>query len=415
MLYAHRRYDLAVKELREALLQNPFDATAHAHLALCLIVLNRDDEASKEARQAVHLAPEIAFSHYALAFVLENLGQLGAAKAAVQECTRIAPTNADYWARLANIELMRREWKLSLDAAVHGLECNPVHQACALSRALALVNLGHNEEAQAAIKEVLRRNPEHGETHLSMGWALLHAGSPQSAIEHFREALRINPRLWNARIGLVEALKARNYLYRGLLKCILWMFRRRSGNGAILFLVPFMVFAWLSMVAVEHPQDKAPVGLLVLSGGITLLLMLGQQIFNLLLRFDPLGRLALSPRELLATNYLAVCVGISSTSALFYECTAYFPALVLMFVSAVAIMPMCDTALQPPGPRRRWLVAYTVGIAVAGLTAVAAAHFWEGRLTPTSWPFPLAIVTFFLGIPLTLVSNFRVAYPNRVG
>ncbi|MDB5311521.1 MAG: tetratricopeptide repeat protein [Gemmataceae bacterium] len=46
------------------------------------------------------------------------------------------------------------------------------------------------------------------------GWALLHARQPAEALTHFREALRLDPTNEWARDGLIEALKARYWVYR---------------------------------------------------------------------------------------------------------------------------------------------------------------------------------------------------------
>lgn len=41
---------------------------------------------------------------------------------------------------------------------------------------IALVNLGRNQEAGAAIQTNLAKDPENAATHANQGWALLHRG-----------------------------------------------------------------------------------------------------------------------------------------------------------------------------------------------------------------------------------------------
>ena len=53
-------------------------------------------------------------------------------------------------------------------------------------------------------------------------------GNPLKAMEHFREALRLDPEMEWARAGIVEAMKARNFVYRWMLAYFLWMARLDS-------------------------------------------------------------------------------------------------------------------------------------------------------------------------------------------
>ncbi len=79
-------------------------------------------------------------------------------------------------------------------------------------------------------------NPNNPNTHANLGWALLHKGEHEKAMIHFREALRLDPELQWAQQGIVEALKARHFIYRVMLKYFLWMSRlgSRAQWGVIL-------------------------------------------------------------------------------------------------------------------------------------------------------------------------------------
>lgn len=88
-------------------------------------------------------------------------------------------------------------------------------------RRRALLQLGDRDAAAATIEGALRRNPDDAATHTTQGWAMLHGGDPTRAAGHFREALRLDPTSGYARSGIVEALKARNPIYRQLLSYFL--------------------------------------------------------------------------------------------------------------------------------------------------------------------------------------------------
>ena len=90
---------------------------------------------------------------------------------------------------------------------------------------MALVRLGRKSEAVDTVNYALERDPESGFSHANQGWNCLHQNNPKQALDHFREALRLDPELEYAREGMVEALKARNPVYRAMLSYFLWMGR----------------------------------------------------------------------------------------------------------------------------------------------------------------------------------------------
>jgi hypothetical protein len=122
---------------------------------------------------------------------------------------------------------------------------------------------------------------------------LLNQGDADGALRHFREALRRDPSLDGARAGLVEALKARNPLYRLVLGGFLWLDRFSAGKQR-----QILIGAWLvalvgsrALRGAGHETAAAVVSYSWLS--IVLLTALTVPVFNLLLLLHPLGRHAL--------------------------------------------------------------------------------------------------------------------------
>src|SRR6185295_5916341 len=97
------------------------------------------------------------------------------------------------------------------------------------------------------------------------GWALLHAGDAKRALEHFREALRLDPELEFARAGVVEALKARNPIYRVMLLYFLWMARLSGRTRWGIILGGYFGFRMLRTWADEHPDYAAYVQPLIIA------------------------------------------------------------------------------------------------------------------------------------------------------
>jgi tetratricopeptide (TPR) repeat protein len=309
LLYQQSRHDMAEVELRQSLAAEPQNAYAHALLALCLAHREKFQEATEEARQSIHLAPDFPFAYYSLAHVLYDRNHFPVALNAINESIRLEPEDADYFALLSNIHLQERRWQDALNAAEQGLKFNPEHVGCTNLRAMAMVKLGRKAEAGATIDSALSKNPDNSLTHANQGWALLEQGEPKKAAEHFREALRLNPANEWARKGIIEALKARNVVYAVMLKYFLWMgkFSRRGQWGIVL--AGYFGYRILGVVANDNP-GLAPwlLPLQILYIGFALMTWLAYPFFNLLLRLNKFGRLALSHEQTVATNWFGLCL-----------------------------------------------------------------------------------------------------------
>src|SRR5262245_38453287 len=212
VLLQQGRYDLAEEELRRALAAAPDDGYLHALLAECLWERGDFGEATAEAQEAIHPEPELSVGHAALSRSLLSRNHVAEAERAIHEALRLDPGNPNFCAQLAAIHLERRDWQAALSAAERGLEADPEHIPCNNLRAMALVNLGRRDEAGLTMASTLARDPEVAFSHANQGWACLRAGDSQQALEHFREALRLEPNLEFARAGIVEAMKARNFI-----------------------------------------------------------------------------------------------------------------------------------------------------------------------------------------------------------
>ena len=89
-------------------------------------------------------------------------------------------------------------------------------------RARALARQGRPEEASTAATAALGYAADSSATQAQAGWVALETNRPKEALHHFREALRLNPDSDFAREGLVEALKARYWVYRTFMRFVYW-------------------------------------------------------------------------------------------------------------------------------------------------------------------------------------------------
>jgi tetratricopeptide (TPR) repeat protein len=378
VLYNQSRYDLADREFRQELAEAPDNATAHAFLALCLTEQDRHDEALHEAGEAIRLEPDGAFGHYVRGRVLLEMHRLKEAEAAAQEAIRLDPDDADYLGLLAGVEMGRRRWAAALEAAERGLALDPEHNACTNLRAMALVQLGRKEDAAGTLGSALARDPENALTHANQGWALLHRGEHAQALEHFREALRIDPELDWARAGIVEALKARYLLYRLMLRFFLWMGRQSTVAQWIVILGFVFGRRVLANLAGANPR-LAPYlwPVLGLTFAFLLLTWIASPLFNLLLRFNRFGRLALSREQRIASNWIGGCFILAVVCAVSFLVTRSYLGFFGMIYFGFLLMPLAVTFGRGRGTPRRLLAAYTAVVAALGLPMLSLALLGE--------------------------------------
>src|SRR5262249_42944875 len=153
--------------------------------------------------------------------------------------------------------------------------------------------LGDRAAAAQTMGQAIARRPDDALTHANQGWALLHAGDAKQALVHFREALRLEPNQGWARAGIVEALKARNFLYRWLLAYFLWMARLPTGARWALVLGALFAQQFAADLAKGSPLLAPILWPLVYAYFVFVVLTwLAYPLFNLLLRFDRFGRYA---------------------------------------------------------------------------------------------------------------------------
>ena len=364
------RTDLAEPELRRALGQDPDNPELLAYLALTLSYLDRKGGGLAEAQRAVGLAPDWAFCHYVLAVAYNRLDKLKEAVAAAREAIRLDPDDdrPHVTTSAALLDLGKPEQALA--SAETALALNPENTSAANMRALALVKLGRKDEAAAAVEGVLSRDPESAVTHANRGWTLLHQNQPRPAMEAFREALRLEPDNDWARSGIVEAMKARNPIYRALLAYFLWMSRLSSGKR------------WGVIIGGYLAAQVIP-GAMLIYLPLVILTWAGDSFFNLVLFLDPFGRLVLTRDERVGALLMGVCV-LGGLALGIGGAVAGRGGLTVIGVGLFALsLPVGGTFSRPPN-RRLVASLYTAALALVGAGAafsmLTGLGDWAGTL-----------------------------------
>lgn len=392
LLLEQNRFSLAEKELRLQLASTPNDPIAHSLLAVCLAEQHQHEQALQYARDAVALAPDLAYAHYVLATVQYDLKHYGDAVATVHEAIRLEPDEADYHALLAGLYFDQKKWQAALDVAEAGLRLDPAHINAANLKAMALTRLGRPDEAETAIGATLQRDPENALTHANQGWTLLQNGKHEKAIGHFHEALRLDPELEWAREGLMEALKARHWVYRLLLKYMFGMSRLSDRGQWLVLIGGYLGYLILRGISKANPA-LAPILWPVLGLYIIFVLMtwIGEPLFNLLLRFNRFGKNALSARQSMASTLVAACLALALLTLGFY--LAYPQKAILhgalglgLFTVPLAGYFRCTTASC-----KRVLGGFAAGLAALGLT-------WLGVSVANAQPSDALGLLYLIGV-----------------
>lgn len=386
LLYHQSRYELAEREIRQALIENPSDFEAHAMLGLCLMRQDRLPDAQAETEQAILQAPDQPYPHYCRSIVLGTRRRYNEAESSAREAARLNPVDPVCHAQLAVTLLQQQRWQEALDACRVGLQFDPDHAGCNNVQSMALTKLGRQRESIMTIDASLARDPDDEFAHANKGWALLHKGQPDAALDHFREAVRLDPNFEYAQQGIVEALKARNPIYRWLLGYFLWMARLGGRARWAVIIGGYLGYRGLREIARAQPE-LAPwiVPLLLIYLLFVLMTWFAVPLFNLLLRLNKFGRHALSHDQRVAANWFGLCLAAAVVSIALALLSPLPNAYLLAFYAAGMAMPLVTLYQCDHGWPRRAMTYLAVGMALAGAIGiggtVAERRFGETFLT----------------------------------
>ena len=418
LLYQQSRYELAENELRQALAVEPQDAYTHALLGLCLVRREQFNEATAETQQAVRLSPDFPFAYYALACVWHERNYDKEALGAIREALRLDSSKTYFFALLAKIHLKESRWREALDAAEHGLQLDAEDVDCNNLRAIALVKLGRKSEAGATIDAALRRNPDNAVSHANQGWTLLEKNQPKEALEHFREALRLDPQNEWARRGIIEALKARNFIYALMLRYFLFMakFGRRGQWGIILG--AYFGNQILRALAQANP-DWAPwiLPLQILYIVFALMTWIASPLFNLLLRLNRFGRMVLSREQIVASNWIGLVL-LMALLSLGGACIFGFnsPWMMAALMFGLLLLPVAGTFRCPAGSTRTIMAVYTGVTASFGIAAITFFFLAGSQPDPQAMRdkgASFALICFLGSVGSSWIVNFIVTQRQR--
>lgn len=313
MLIGQSRFEMAEKELEQAFAIEPNGALVHAYFAICKCELEKFKEARECSVNAIRLGPDQPFCYYAAAWVARTTNEFKKGLEFIRQALELDPYEPDFFAEKSQLHFSLRQWQEALDAADSGLRLDPEDMDCLNIRAAALVKLGKKTEAGDSIQSALERQPESPVTHANKGWTLLEKGDPKQAMIHFREALRLEPNLDWARVGIIEAMKGQYFIYRIVLNWFLWCSKLSGQKMWMIILGGYFGYRILLNIAQNNPAARPYViPLIAIYLGFVVMTWVSVPLFNLVLRLNRFGRMALSDEEKRTSTW----VGFSLVTAL---------------------------------------------------------------------------------------------------
>lgn len=329
------RYDMALKELRKAMELNPDNGQVWLLMLICYTKMGRRDKAIDIARQLLTVHPKEPLIYFLLALNLVDKEELADAQKVALAGLNIAPNYVNLFEVLGQIYLIEKDWEKALEYANKGLAIEPSAVDCLNIRVKALTQLGRKEELKASMEDTLSAAPNNPHTHNNIGWSKLQSGDHQGAKEHFVEALRLNPNLEDARVGLLEALKAKNFFYRTFLNWMFWMSKKTENHRWAILIGLYFGIQYLSLMTMDYPI-LIPV---VVVGGVAFYMTwIMTPLFNLFIKMDDMARHALTPDESSAANIVGLGVLVGSIAILLYLITGLdTPFFVAIFALSIVI------------------------------------------------------------------------------
>ncbi|PSL49674.1 tetratricopeptide repeat protein [Chitinophaga niastensis] len=364
ILVQQGRFEDAFTPLRQHLSSNAHDTDGLFLLAVCYMETGNMEEAARVASNTLSFAPNDDRFLYLQARIAFMNNQYNEAIKAISGAVAINPHHADYFSMWSQILLYKKDYEGALHKAEEGLAINPEDEACLNLRSHALFNLGKKEEAFSDLHEALEHNPENAYTHANLGWKWLEAGDQRKSLEHFRESLKINPNNEWARNGMVQAIKAKYWLYRQFLNYAFFMGRQKARTQWIIIIGIFILTQIASRVFF-------PVYVLLALLAVSTWLI--TPVSNLFLWLNPYGRYALSPEQTKVSNIVGCLLLVALLAAGAFWITAIPGLLALCICTAVLLFPASGLYMPNSTKNRRIVKWYTLGLAASGALGIGYA------------------------------------------
>ncbi|CAL2088623.1 tetratricopeptide repeat protein [Tenacibaculum sp. 190524A02b] len=250
-LFNLNRYKEASKYLKDSLTETPNDFYAQYYLALCFHHLDEFDNLKQIAIALVGQYPDSDEAHYLLSIYYLSIDNIDKAYEYINSAISLDSYEATYFGYKSLILIQKKEYTKALNTANQGLSIDAKNTLCLNTRTKALTKLQRKEDAFETLQNTLQNNPEDYFTRANAGWTNLELGNYKIAKVHFQEALQKDPNNEYAKEGMLEAIKAKNIVYRSFLKYSFWMEKKSSKYQWGIFISLYLLYRFSTKLSSE--------------------------------------------------------------------------------------------------------------------------------------------------------------------
>lgn len=372
LLLQQRKYKEAESILNGLFAQDPNDVNVISIICEVKIQQDKYAEALNLVNTAIGLNPSLSHLFYVRARIYVHDDKYDLAEKDLQQSITLDPEDADYFALYALLKLDRKQFESALQLADEALERDPENINALNARSTALLKLNRKEESFSSIEGSLRQDPHNAYTHANYGWGLLEKGSSKQALYHFTEALRIDPSLQLAQSGMIEALKAKYFLYRIFLKYAFFMGNLTAKYQWGVIIAIFIASRALRFIAATYPAFEPflyPVIILVAIFAFSTWII--TPLSNLFLRLNKYGKHLLDRDEIVSSNFVGISLLTAIAGILLYFVTGQEHTLSVVIVGVSLMVPL--SSMFNSAKNRTLLIIYTAGAALLGITGIVTA------------------------------------------
>lgn len=190
--YLKRKDTAAARaDAAKAIELDPKNAAAHEQMGLVLLAEDKMEEAIAEFDKASELSPKSLSPYQYRGELYKRLGDEEKALEQLDKAIELAPTNVSSRMLRAQLLIRTEQLEKALKDVEAILKLQPTLQAH-LMRTGLLDNLGRDEEAMAALKQLAKAVPNRPEIHLQLAANYMESGNSKLAIESLTRVLELD-------------------------------------------------------------------------------------------------------------------------------------------------------------------------------------------------------------------------------
>lgn len=299
LLHQQGRYSEAESFYKQALAEDPHDASALVLLSWCQFLQDkREPDALASVGASIAQDPERSDSHALRAIILSRLKRHKDAHEAAERAIALDPDSPETYAAQAQVFGGEQRWALMEKSARAALAHDGDHDHAQNLLTQSLLLQGKTDENAFNVERQLARDPDDHMPHFNAGYAALRRGDHRKAEEHFREALRLSPSFESAREGMLESFRARSIVYRSYLKWSFWMAKFSSKYRIGIILGLYLIYQ-VVVSALEKVSPLLSFLVIALYFLFALWTHVARGVGNLIILMDSTARIALRRSDVL--------------------------------------------------------------------------------------------------------------------